>query len=1135
MPRLASPIARIKSEYEVVVVGSGYGGGISASRMARAGRRVCMLERGKEKVPGEYPDTQLEAMGEIQANTSRGHVGPETGMFLFHVNPDLNVLVGCGLGGTSLINANVSLRAVPGVFADPRWPDELRGPGSAVLDPYYKLAEDMLQPNPYPDEYPRLAKLEAHRTSASATGASEAFYKPPINVHFRDETNPAGVEQKKCILCGDCVSGCNHGAKNTTLMNYLPDAWNHGAEIFTEVSVRYVEFRSGKWLVHFQPVGRGREKFGSPELFVKCDVVILAAGTLGSTEILLRSREKGLTLSDRLGRSFSGNGDVLGFGYNCDTSIHGVGFGSRPRGESNDVGPCITSIIDRRATPRVEEGYVIEEGSIPGALGGMLPAALAAGAGLMGQDTDTGLVDRLKERGREVESVLRGPYQGAVDNTQTYLVMSHDGSDGDLRLEGDRIRVDWPHVGDKPIFRKVNDRLREAVAALGGTWMKNPIWSKPFDRDLISVHPLGGCCMANSAEGGVVNHKGQVFRDRSGTATHEGLYVADGAIIPMSLGVNPLLTISALAERSSALLAADRGWIIDYTLGKKLRAAPEPPRMGIRFTETMRGFFSPGADNDYERAAKLGEEAGSTMEFTVTISSDDLDGMIESPGHEAVIVGTVTSRALSASPMTVSGGIFNLFVENPEQVDTRNMIYRMTLSTEEGGTYFLHGFKIISERPIADLWRQTTTLYVTVHEGENARGPVSGKGILRIEPLDFAKQMSTVAITNSPSKKDQLRGLAAFGRFFAGVAWDSYGGVASGASYFNRDASPRKRRALRVGPPELHPFETSDGKVLQLTRYRGGRKGPLLMVHGAGVASSIFSTDLIETNLLEAMYASGYDCWLLDYRVSIALPHSEEPSNGDQIAAIDHPEAVRYIREATGSGTIQAMVHCYGSTTFFMAMLRGLQGVRSIVASQIACDVVAPTLTKLKSGLHLPSVLRLLGVDSLTAYTDANTDWKEVLYDKAIELLPLPVEERCDSAVCHRISFMYGLLYEHSQLTQRFHDYLHELFGVLNTDTFEHLAMIVRKGHLVSSTGDDVYMPHLERLNLPICFIHGANNACYLPESTRLTFDKLCDANGRAHYTRHVIPDYGHIDCIFGKNAARDVYPLILQHLDRTN
>jgi cholesterol oxidase len=619
MLRLSSPIENLKLHYTVVVVGSGYGGAIAASRLARAGQAVCVLERGKEFQPGDYPNSELAATREMQVDAPAGHLGSRTGLYDLHVNKDIHVFVGCGLGGTSLVNANVSLRAESRVFDDPRWPQALQDDLSTLLEDGYRRAEEMLKPVPYPDDFPAVAKLQAHERSAAALGGN--FYRTPINVTFAEGVNHVGVEQHTCTLCGDCVSGCNYGAKNTVLMNYLPDAKNHGAEIYTQVSVRRIERKENRWLVHYQSLGAGREKFAAPTLFVSADIVILAAGTLGSTEILLRSQVAGLSLSDQLGQRFTGNGDVLAFGYNNDATINGIGFGHhRPEGRG-PVGPCITSVIDLRHQPDLQDGMVIEEGSLPGAISAFLPPAFAAAAKLTGKDTDKG--DFVQEQARELESLVRGAYHGSMQNTQTYLVMSHDDGAGRLYLNDDRLRVDWLGVGQQSIFQRANECLEQATRPLGGTYVKNPAWSAPLNYDLITVHPLGGCVMADDAERGVVNHKGQVFAGASGVTVHDGLYVCDGAIIPRSLGVNPLLTISALAERTCMLLARDRGWTINYDLAAPA-PRPEPQQhLGLRFTEPMRGYFSSQVTDDYQRAAQQGHADGSTCEFTVTVISDE--------------------------------------------------------------------------------------------------------------------------------------------------------------------------------------------------------------------------------------------------------------------------------------------------------------------------------------------------------------------------------------------------------------------------------------------------------------------------------------------------------------------------------
>jgi cholesterol oxidase len=801
MARLSSPIEQLKSHYQIVVVGSGYGGGISASRMARAGQEVCVLERGKEFQPGdfdenrklikhgEYPDTESEALREVQIDLPKLHTGSRTGLYDLHVNEDISVFVGCGLGGTSLLNANVALEADHRVFALPEWPREFRDdPG--VLVQGYAEAKRMLKPVPYPDEsrpaeFPPLAKLNALQKSADYM--HEPFYRPQINVNFDKldgNLNHVGVEQFPCVGCGDCMSGCNYRAKNTVIMNYLPDAKNHGAQIFTQVSVRYLSRRDNRWLVHYQLLNSGRDKFDAPTMFVTADIVVLAAGSLGSTEILLRSKNKGLlTLSTQVGEHFTGNGDFLGFAYNCDEKINGVGFGHRPPADNGKVrekvGPCITGVIDLRGKEPVEEGFVIEEGTVAGAFGGLLPGVLASASAFLGKDTDSGAADRIKERARELESLLRGPYYGAVHNTQIFLTMAHDDNKGQLRLEDDRLRIHWPDVGNQPIFRTVAEKQQEATKALGGTYLKDPVSNKISGEDLVTVHPLGGCVMADSAEQGVVNHKGQVFSGTTGTGVYENLYVSDGSVIPRPLGVNPLFTISAVAERACLLMAQDRGWSFDYTLPSRPQQQPVIPKLGIRFSESMSGYFSrmvtDDAEDAYQRGMDQGRQSGSPFKFVVTIISDDLERTISDVNYVSPMLGTAEAPALSSSALTITEGQFNYFLLDRDRVETKRMQYKMKLSSVEGNTYYFYGFKVIHDDRGIDSWSDTTTLYITLYEGDNEQGRILGKGILRIPIASFMRQMTTMQVTNAGTLGERWQAMLKFGRFFGGQLIDTYG------------------------------------------------------------------------------------------------------------------------------------------------------------------------------------------------------------------------------------------------------------------------------------------------------------------------------------------------------------------------
>ncbi len=342
------------------------------------------------------------------------------------------------------------------------------------------------------------------------------------------------------------------------------------------------------------------------------------------------------------------------------------------------------------------------------------------------------------------------------------------------------------------------------------------------------------------------------------------------------------------------------------------------------------------------------------------------------------------------------------------------------------------------------------------------------------------------------------------------------------------------RRPLRAGPAVVHPFTTGDGVALRLTRYRGGGLGPVMLVHCIGVSSRMYSLDSIQTNLLEYLYAAGFDVWLLDMRLSIDLAAQTRQSSFDEIAAQDFPAAVAQVLALSGAPSIQVVAHGIGAQTFSMAMLSGLQGVRSAVCSQVAIHPIPAGLNKLKSRLGLPTVMGWMGIKTLHAVPQAGGGLTERMFALGARLQPIAAAECCESATCQRISAMYGPLYKHAQLNSATHATLPEQFGQANLRAFRHLIRNLRAGHVVHEDGTDSYVPHTARMAIPILFVHGAENDCLVPESTQATEDLLAQANGAALYRRQVIPGYGHVDCIIGEHADRDVYPYILSHLDET-
>lgn len=1120
---LAKPHHEIKAEYEVVVVGSGYGGAIAASRFARAGKSVCVMERGKEFEAGDFPDTELEAAGELQIDLADKTVGDMTGLYQLHSDDEINVLHGCGLGGTSLINANVSLKPEPSVFASKGWPEEIGSDLATSLEDGYRRATEMLRPT---TSFPDYTKLKFLQKSAQELG--KPFIRTPINVNFEDFAggNHVGVPQAPCVECGDCVSGCNHTAKNTTAMNYLPDARNHGAHIFCEVLIRRVEKNGDRWRVFYKTSGADRKKFDAPDQVVVADVVVLGAGCLGTTEILLRSMEAGLVCSDKVGHGFSGNGDAVGFNYNADERVHGIGFGHRDPEDEEPVGPCITGALDARA----EDGVLVEEGVVPGAIAHVLPLGLAQAAGLMGEDTDEGFVDKLKEMGRETASIVRGPYHGAIQNTQIYLAMAHDDADGRLRLQKDRLRIAWPGVGKKPVFEKINAVLRKLTSATGGTFVKNPIWSKAFKNALITVHPLGGCIMGTDASTGVVNHKGQVFSGTEGTDVYKGLCITDGSVIPTSLGVNPLLTISALAERSCALIAAERGWTINYDLPSTPPAEePIAENAGVVFTETMGGFLSTNEMNDYQKGFDRGKEEDSPCRFVLTIRTEDVNAMIEDPDHLAHMIGTVEAPALCPTPLTATEGTFKLFRKSDDQIETKEMIYRMKLAGEGGRRYFFVGFKTIRSKNGLDLWADTTTLYITIHKGDDDGGAVVAKGTLHINPRDFAKQMTTMKAVHPPNRFAGTAAIARFGAFFAGELWGTYGGIFVPSRVF-ADVPVRKRRPLRAPAPEVHQCQTDDGVVIRLTRYNGGNKGPVVLAPGFSNSASVFMLDTTETSFGEYLVAHGYDVWLFDRRSSPSLPGAATKYSFDDIAKYDWPTAIDTVLGLTGSDSAQVVAHCMGSMTFLMARMLGMTGIRSAVCSQVTTHFYTSWDNELKAASRSADLFETLGINTVT--TDVGPNWGDAILDGLLRLYPRAPEERCDNPVCRRIFGIFGPVYHHANLNRATHRAVGEVFGIASTHILRHMTRIFRKGYVVDFKGNDIYMPNLNKLDFPIHFIAGLKNQIAKPRSSKRLLDLLHEQFGRELHTRRTFEKYAHMDCFIGTHAAEDIFPNVLKHLD---
>ncbi len=624
---------------DAVVVGSGYGGSVAALRLAELGHRVVLLERGSEFLPGDFANDIGQLPKYLRATGVNGVMGSPTGLFDVRLGQGLASLVANGLGGGSLINAGVMMRPDADVFAQDEWPAEFRhglddqaASASCVLgmEAAFQKAAQMLGGEVFrdvghaPGEFSELPKalallhmgevLRCDRKLRAADqrdgarpggddGVRASQRRPTLDFTAKPAT--VTIDLEKCTRCGDCFSGCNvPGAKRTLQTSYLARARAAGAEVVTRATVyRVAPALDGAWDLYVLPTEAlhyARKLADSAALHgtrLRAKLLVIAAGTFGSTELLLRSQhlegDRAFPLSPALGTRLSGNGDSLTALADLPEHVNGVGYGASapstrganaqststanarsvpgsqlsPPAAPKTVGPTITTLLDLRGHPQLTQRVVIEDGATPGALARVYQEILASAWTLR----------HLGERSRApIASGRAGQHNDPLaaasalaQHTQMLLTMGHDGSAGRVVWlpEMDGAVPYWVDPQKCETHARQQELFDAAQRGTGGVHLHTPLWralSPPLSAlfadpnpqaTALTVHPLGGCPMHERFEHGVVNHRGQVWKSEH--VVWPNLFVLDGACVPTSLGCNPLWTITALAERAMAWLAAE--------------------------------------------------------------------------------------------------------------------------------------------------------------------------------------------------------------------------------------------------------------------------------------------------------------------------------------------------------------------------------------------------------------------------------------------------------------------------------------------------------------------------------------------------------------------------------------------------
>ena len=540
---------------DTLIVGSGFGGSVVAYRLAEAGRQVLLLERGKSYPPGSFARTPEQMQGAFWDPSEGQH-----GMFDVWAFEHLDAVVASGLGGGSLIYANVLLRKDEDWFVADRptngsytpWPFN-----RADLDPHYDNALAMLQPQQLPldqAEY-QLDKTLALRDAAHASGLD---WEPvPLAVRFANDGAPAAPgeplaaasygnlhdrQRRTCTLCGECDIGCNEGAKNTLDHTYLSAAAHHGAEIRTRSEVRRIaRHPNGGFEITYVEHAAANEGIktatrGLPEITVTADRVVMGAGALGSTYLLMKNRGGLAGLSPALGSKMCGNGDLLGFMLNAQ---HGDGSSRPIRGYR---GPVITSTVRVEADRQLA---YIQDAGFPAFMAWMVESTQVASTAARALHVMWDRVMALLRRdwnpqlGQDIRRII-GPGEMS-SSSMPLLGMGIDVADGSFGLEDNHLTCDWKIDRSASHFSLVADTMKTLCDAANADLKINPTWM--FKR-VITVHSLGGCPASTDPTSGVVDSYGEAHGV-------PGLWVVDGAAIPGAVGPNPSLTIAAFADRAA--------------------------------------------------------------------------------------------------------------------------------------------------------------------------------------------------------------------------------------------------------------------------------------------------------------------------------------------------------------------------------------------------------------------------------------------------------------------------------------------------------------------------------------------------------------------------------------------------------
>ncbi|KAL2753886.1 hypothetical protein ACRALDRAFT_209375 [Sodiomyces alcalophilus JCM 7366] len=833
----------------------------------------------------------------------------------------------------------------------------------------------------------------------------------------------------------DC-SGLNDGPRLSTFATYLTDAWNWGAEMFCECDVRYIkkaENRDG-YIVYFAWYGRNRHRFG-PDIqgdlmwvhAKRC--VVLGAGAIGTAEIILRSREMGLSMNDHIGQSISGNDDTV--------------VGRAPDGTGGNG-----------VTPRAGEVF-------SGEGGGTHSGLIVAGAAV----------------------IPRAPGGDPLATTTALAERSAD---------------HYIHREELTIPTKRND----------------------------FIDPVG-----------------------------------DPAFSPQRLSDD------------------DHDWEEREirNASSKLNSARMAKAPGFGFTEVMSGFIHRHDDltldnrETYELAYQTAQGLCESARLFLRVQTFNTRATIEDPDHAAMLTGTFVCPAVPGSPFMVQRGAFNLLILDHKLPSTRNMTYNFDMQGVDGRRLHFHGYKVVdSSVALAPcrFWRATSTVYVTIlepcqdkeaisrHDEAWRLGKVLARGIMHIRPADFVSQLLTMTPTGS-NLIDKVYSATSFLSYFARKSLPLILGPFAPLEY------PRgiyNGHVNETPPDASFDIVASDNVKTRMYMWASTNDDVdtknLFMIPGAAVDHRIFALPTIRYNAVNYFTRAGYRVFIPVHRIGQLGVARDDWTTYD--ARLDLRACLDYIRnnpefnDGNAPGNrIYTVAHCMGSVAFAAGLLDGTipaSWILGVTASQVFMHPVwsKPNMAKIvRSPFALDKAYKALLGNWFSCGTARDDSIPQRLLNELLRFYPQPRGETCANAACHRCTLIFGRCWNHGNLNEATHRHIDRFFGGVNMTLLHLLMKQGCQGHVLTNA------PRFDRLTtwrnvrrlegLPFFLFVGRDNAVLTPEATERTYNVLrdafesdeVDAGGDSRFRRRVIPGYGHLDCWIGRNAWKDVYPLVREQVDR--